>query len=368
MSNEKAVKTSQLTNSIKQMSDYLKGKIDDNTTKLKIVPPPEIYGVIGKEVNTYFNNFIFGDLESVAIRKYHGEGNCFSDKIQHIPSSQYKGACKLEITDLKNYNNKIAELDLKFNFVQANSGDGITRKVMIIGDSLVEAGKTTGELVNLFSSDVMNIELVGTKGSGTNKHEGRSGWSSYDYLSTKTFNNSTNAFLNTSNNFDFSYYMTQNPTLEKPDWIFIQLGINDTFRPMNGTKIEDNIQTMINSIHAYDANIKVGVALAPMVNSQQDSWADGTNGGQDRKKFLIDLYERVIEKFKEREDEKIFIVPTNTCIDTVNNFITKTIKVNSRKNGKTKEVCADPIHPADSGYFQIADAYYYFLKCKASLQ
>ena len=34
MSNESAVKTSQLTNSIKQMSDYLKDKIDDNTTQL----------------------------------------------------------------------------------------------------------------------------------------------------------------------------------------------------------------------------------------------------------------------------------------------------------------------------------------------
>ena len=34
MSNEKAVKTSQLTNAVKQMSDYLKGKIDDNTTQL----------------------------------------------------------------------------------------------------------------------------------------------------------------------------------------------------------------------------------------------------------------------------------------------------------------------------------------------
>ena len=34
MSNESAVKTSQLTNAVKQMSDYLKGKIDDNTTQL----------------------------------------------------------------------------------------------------------------------------------------------------------------------------------------------------------------------------------------------------------------------------------------------------------------------------------------------
>ena len=34
MSNESAVKTSQLTNAVKQMSDYLKGKIDDNTSQL----------------------------------------------------------------------------------------------------------------------------------------------------------------------------------------------------------------------------------------------------------------------------------------------------------------------------------------------
>ena len=34
MSNEKAVKTSQLTNAVKQMSDYLKGKIDNNATQL----------------------------------------------------------------------------------------------------------------------------------------------------------------------------------------------------------------------------------------------------------------------------------------------------------------------------------------------
>ena len=34
MSNDLAVKKSQLTNSIKQMSDYLKGKIDSNTNEL----------------------------------------------------------------------------------------------------------------------------------------------------------------------------------------------------------------------------------------------------------------------------------------------------------------------------------------------
>lgn len=34
MSNDLTVKTSQLTNAIKQMSDYLKGKIDYNTTQL----------------------------------------------------------------------------------------------------------------------------------------------------------------------------------------------------------------------------------------------------------------------------------------------------------------------------------------------
>ena len=34
MSNDLAVKTSQLTNAVKQMSDYLKGEIDNNATQL----------------------------------------------------------------------------------------------------------------------------------------------------------------------------------------------------------------------------------------------------------------------------------------------------------------------------------------------
>lgn len=34
MSNESAVKVNQLSNAVKQMSDYLKGKIDGNTTQL----------------------------------------------------------------------------------------------------------------------------------------------------------------------------------------------------------------------------------------------------------------------------------------------------------------------------------------------
>ena len=92
----------------------------------------------------------------------------------------------------------------------------------------------------------MNVQLLGTKGSGTNKHEGRAGWSSYDYVDTSSFNNSTNPFLN-NGTFDFNYYITQN-SIDTPDWVFLQVGINDTWRPMNNTTTVENLQTIINSI------------------------------------------------------------------------------------------------------------------------
>ena len=43
MSNDLAVKTSQLTNAVKQMSDYLKGKIDDI-----------VKSVVGNTYNAFF--------------------------------------------------------------------------------------------------------------------------------------------------------------------------------------------------------------------------------------------------------------------------------------------------------------------------
>ena len=60
MSNDLAVKKSQLVNAVKQMSDYLKGEIDNNTTK-------KIVNLFGKEYIIDFTRTINGVERKVKI-------------------------------------------------------------------------------------------------------------------------------------------------------------------------------------------------------------------------------------------------------------------------------------------------------------
>ena len=58
MSNDLAVKTTQLTNAVKQMSDYLKGKIDDNTTQSNVSRKSAIAENIQKIDDAIYEKYI----------------------------------------------------------------------------------------------------------------------------------------------------------------------------------------------------------------------------------------------------------------------------------------------------------------------
>ena len=326
-----------------------------DTEEYKIIIPPKIYGVSDKEVALYLDNITSLKLDNYIIRKVSGTGDLKSRNriIYNINTTGWSDKTKLEL--YKDNGDKIKDLEIPFKIVGDSTNADVTKKCLFIGDSFIANGSITSELVNLFKNDVMNIELLGTKGSGTNKHEGRSGWSSYDYAATSSFNNSTNAFLN-NGSFDFNYYITQN-SIDTPDWVFLQVGINDTWRPMNGTTTVQNLQTIINSIKSFDNNIKVGIGLIcpPYLGEY------GLNNSYDHLK-RININETIINTFKDKESENVFIVPINVNLDCIYNFNMTTTTINSR-NTETIKKCSDDTHPANSGYYQISDSYYCFLKC-----
>ena len=321
----------------------------------KIITPPKIYRISNKEVALYLDNITPLKLNNYIIRKVKGTGDLKSRNriIYNIETSGWADKTILEL--YKDNGDKIKDLEIPFKIVGDSTNANVTKKCLFIGDSFIASGNITSELVNLFANDVMNIKLLGTKGSGTNKHEGRAGWSSYDYVATSNFNNSTNAFLN-SGSFDFNYYITQN-SIDTPDWVFLQVGINDTWRPMNGTTTTQNLQTMINSIKAFNSNIKIGIALVcpPYLGEY------GLNNSYDHLK-RININETIINTFKDKESENVFIVPINVNLDCIYNFNMTTTTINSR-NTETIKKCSDDTHPANSGYYQISDSYYCFLKC-----
>ena len=65
--------------------------------------------------------------------------------------------------------------------------------------------------------------------------------------------------------------------------------------------------------------------------------------------------------FTGKESSNIYVVPTNVNLDTENNMQTTTVAINSR-NSDTLERQSNGVHPADIGYYQIADVIYYWLK------
>lgn len=149
--------------------------------------------------------------------------------------------------------------------------------LLAIGDSTVDHDTMTAKLLSFFTENGHTITLLGTLGSATdpsNKNEGRAGWTTADYLANTTKNGYTNPFWNPSTEvFDFAYYMTQQ-SYSGVDFVVIQLGINDLYPTQprnihepNYSTIWSNIKTMIDSIHAYNSNIKIIINLPTTPNS-----------------------------------------------------------------------------------------------------
>ncbi len=70
----------------------------------------------------------------------------------------------------------ISSGDSTIYVASTDAGTGESRSLIILGDSTTNNGIAVTKLNNNFSSDAMSLATLGTRGSGTNMHEGRSGW------------------------------------------------------------------------------------------------------------------------------------------------------------------------------------------------
>jgi len=135
--------------------------------------------------------------------------------------------------------------------------------VLLLGDSTIAHGYIGQDLINDFASRGKTVTLLGTRGNGNNKNEGRSGWSAHQYCTVASSGNVSNPFYNpTTQAFDFSYYMT-NQGYESVDFVVIQLGINDLYNvnPSAGKEaiatLIDDMLTIIQSIKSFNATQKI---------------------------------------------------------------------------------------------------------------
>ncbi len=292
------------------------------------------------------------------------EANCYyvTDGFSVTPATV--GEKTLTLCIQRNENGEwvtAAEEDIPVTVVEKPAELALTG--LMLGDSRIAGGG----LLNAITAAMPDLELIGTRSRDDILHEGRGAWSTEHYLECRSSDvsgvDTTNAFFNPDTNcFDFAYYMNKyeqehGSDPQALDFIVIHLGANDGWSRAS----VDNINTMIASIRAYSADIKI------FVMTEYLSPADGyyLKGSRDvdsmrRRQFAYFTY--MTEAFGDREDEQIYLLPNYISINDLSDWPTTTVTI----DGKETVVVDDPqlVHLGEKGYAKEAatiEAWLYWL-------
>lgn len=335
--------------------------------------PSKLYALVGEELNVYFDNLVDGRDTDYEFDVTCSVGQHMERCYRLIPEDV--GSYELTISATKD--GVTVSKNSTIIVSSADQGAGETKSVIILGDSTTNNGIAVSKLNENFKNDVMNIETLGTRGTGVNKQEGRSGWTFKQYFTMDSTDNGSvvNAFYNPdTKTFDANYYFI-NSGVNIPDYFIINLGINDTFNFRNDEtlnveieKLNDYCDSMITSLRKVDPTMKVCVALTIPPNYSQDAFGKNYKCNQTRHRYKrnnIIWVANLIERYDNREDEGIYVIPIHTNLDTRYNMGMETVQYNKRNTA----TCEQPIgnggvHPVESGYWQIADVYWFFLKAQ----
>ena len=298
-------------------------------------------------------------------------GQFLEKKLRVTPTDDFNVYFKVENSKLSTNKN------VNFHIAPINSGNGVTRKACVIGDSTINQEIIIDHISNFFSPDVMNLTFVGTRQTTAgNKHEGRSGWTMKNYIEDSSFSGVSNPFFN-GGTFDFPNYISStSQPMGADDWVFIQLGINDLYATalQDGSQTESvindginamkvRLETMVNSIKSHNANIRVGIIQTLPPALTQDATGNLLASGLYSleyyfKKGVVKWWEYLLEFYdtQAKKDSKIYLIPANAVLDRENNF--KTVAQNIDSHNSTQiQVGIDDVHPSVAGYKQIGDMY-----------
>lgn len=331
----------------------------------EVVRPKNIPCVVGKTLNIHFDNILMNQqlssVSSVSARNV----SSFRDFAMISPTNLTTIASN--VTAYLGTQPLVGNGTTNILPVDPNVGNGLTKKCLYIGDSITNDCRYLNELLNLFSTDPMKIQLIGTKTYENNalvKHEGHAGWAAEDYVTKTSYGTpaETNPFYNSSTStFDFSNYMTVNG-FSGVDYVFINLGTNDTLASRNYTNYDLIISyynTMINSIKAYNPAIKILVGMTYLQTTLTTNQFSTRN-------VTLGFIKALKAQFEPRESEGIYLVPNYVNIDPKRDFDYTEVPMNSRTTDTVK-LPNDVTHPGLSGHQHIADVNYSFIKYVASL-
>ncbi len=326
-------------------------------TPMRCILPNKLYVCGGIQIDIYYQNILqYGNVETIPLIKpkaFLSSFNRFARMKYRADASESHGT-RFEVY-LSNTKDFTFESDaLSWTVIPNTAGSGLSKSVLIIGDSLTEQHDAiANDLETMFADDAMNVTFIGTQGSGTAKHEGRSGWSAEIYTNNATYDGKTNPFWNPgTSEFDFSYYMTQN-NFSGVDYVLIDMGSNSI--DSDPEDIIEAYDTMIDSIRAYDSDIRIGIWLPP-VRAVTEFQSTLKRGNQS-----LEVNRILIEEYDKREAEKLYVIPVYFNLDPYHDYKFVTVQV-SERNTMTVQTVEDFLHPALVGFQKLADVLFGYIK------
>lgn len=249
---------------------------------------------------------------------------------------------------------------------------------MAIGDSTTASNyriQRVVELSNLRPADAQ-ITLIGTNGSSPILHEGRPGWTVKKYYQPFGADAIENPFVeNEGDKFDAAYYISTSgqPVPEVISWT---LGINDVFSATSDIELQQRMDVFLSQLSQMigieeamdvtswkevDASIVHLVSL-PILPYSQDGFAPlmwpykqnipVSASGQSRARYwrnIVGASLRMIEYFKDKESDNIFLMPFNSSIDIINNAPKKIVTPWNRHARGIVRRDSNDVHPLDAG-------------------
>jgi lysophospholipase L1-like esterase len=347
----------------------------------------------GRELNVYFDGCIWASvpLDQLCVDVTCTKGAQFGQWWRYTPTSGDAGSTTFTLAVYtKDRATLLASAAATLKTVALTHPTvAVSRKVLMIGDSTWANGIVAAELVNLFNGDAKyTLTLVGSNNGNVNDSGAVSRAVSVEAISGWTFNLFTTdtatawteigGTARTGSPFSFagafnfaSYLSAQSITMASGDWVLINLGINDIFGATDDTTLQAALSTMstqlaawITSIKAAVSGVRIGLCVTIPPNANQDAFGVNYTSVQTLRRYEQNLRLWRAELLANHDTtvaSNVYVIPYHVGLDRVNNFPTSSVALNAR-NSTTYDQSSNGVHPANAGYWQLADVLRSYLK------
>ncbi|OGV35544.1 MAG: hypothetical protein A2020_06990 [Lentisphaerae bacterium GWF2_45_14] len=361
-----------------------------NEINVKLLVPEVIYAVPDIETNVYYDNIV----TTVNSANYVFEVKCKKGRNDEkrwrfTPKPEDVGEHPWVLNVIDSSGKIVDYAKSKIIVCPANAGEGKKLTVLMMGASQTAASVYPAHICGLMSKKgnpvFRTIGSRGTKNFPELRHEGWGGWGwdsfftrynlaesdKNDGLHPQRPQEANSRFIFEENGkpvFDFKKYCEKYNDGASPDAVTILLGINNVFFGTDDTmedimkkKVYPYLEEMISEFRRVSPNVIIGVGLLPPPASSQDAF--GANYGCQQTRWQVrknlDHFNRaLISKAKVLGFD---IIPFHINLDTENGFPTREEAVNVDSSQKIARQ-SNAFHPAQSGYQQMGDTVYAWLK------